>query len=300
MNFFKATPWLLQGVALKRDGDILTGVKDKYSAVWFSHSSISDYLKCPRAYYLRNMYRDPKTNHKISLMQPSLALGQTIHEVIESLSTLPVEERFKEPLSDRFAKSWENISGERGGFVDREEEEKFKKRGQAMIERIADNPGPLARKAIKIREPLPYFWLSEEENIILCGKIDWLEYLPESDSVRIVDFKTGKFDEDPDSLQLPIYYLLATNCQSKPVSGISYWYLNRDEEPVSMELPKAAEASIRILELAKRIALARKLDRFVCKHKEGCSACRPLEAIVAGKAKLVGVNDFHQDVYVLV
>src|SRR3990167_11317573 len=66
-------------------------IKDKFSAVWISHSSIGDYLKCPRAYYLKNVYRDPKTNHKITLMQPSLALGQIVHEVIESLSRLQVD-----------------------------------------------------------------------------------------------------------------------------------------------------------------------------------------------------------------
>ena len=77
-------------------------MKDKYSAVWVSHSSISDYLKCPRAYYLKNVYRDPKTNRKISVMEPPLALGQAVHEAIESLSALPVEERFTTPLLERF------------------------------------------------------------------------------------------------------------------------------------------------------------------------------------------------------
>lgn len=274
-------------------------MKDKYSAVWVSHSSISDYLKCPRAYYLRNVYRDPKTNHKISLMSPALALGQAVHEVIESLSTLPIEKRFEESLLIKFERVWEKVAGKKGGFADAEEEKKYKTRGTQMLERITDNPGPLKNKAIKIRQELPYFWLSEDDNIILCGKIDWLEYLEESDSVRILDFKTGKFDEDPDSLQLPIYYLLACNCQSKPVTSMSYWYLNRDSEPVIEDVPEKVQAMNRVLEFAKRIALARKLGRFVCKEKDGCRACRPLEAIIAGKAKLVGVNDFGQDVYVL-
>jgi RecB family exonuclease len=274
-------------------------MKDKYSAIWVSHSSIGDYLKCPRAYYLRNVYRDPKTNHKISLMAPSLALGQTVHEVIESLSVLTSEERFAKPLMDRFAASWETVHGWRGGWSSPEEEAKFRARGEDMIARVASHPGPLLHKTIKIRQELPHFWLSDEDNIILCGKIDWLEYVEEQDSVRIIDFKTGKFDEDPDSLQLPIYYLLAGSCQSKPVCGISYWYLNRDAEPIAMDLPDKDQAVTRVLELAKRIALARKLGRFVCKDTQGCRACRPLEAIIAGKARFVGVNDFSQDIYVL-
>lgn len=274
-------------------------MKDKYSAVWVSHSSIRDYLACPRAYYLKNIYRDPKTNHKVMLMQPPLALGQVAHEVIESLSVLPVEKRFRESLIEKFERMWQGVSGKRGGFRDTEEEEAFKSRGIAMIRRVMENPGILRNKAIKIRQELPSFWLSEEDNIILCGKIDWLEYLDDLDSVHIVDFKTGKFDEDGDSLQLPIYLLLATNCQTRPVARASYWYIARDNEPVEVTLPKIEEAQKRVMEAARRVALARKLERFVCKHHDGCRACTPYEAIVAGHAEFVGVGGYMQDIYIL-
>jgi ATP-dependent helicase/DNAse subunit B len=273
-------------------------MKDKYSAVWVSHSSMSDYLKCPRAYFLRNVYRDPKTNHKISVIEPPLALGQVVHETIEGLSTLPLQERFTAPLTERFNELWNEISGKKGGFVDSIQEQKFKLRAESMIERVMKHPGPLQHKAIKIRQELPYFWLSEEDNIILCGKVDWLEYIEPTDSVRIIDFKTGKFDEDPDSLQLPIYYLLATHTQSKPVSALSYWYLDRDDEPTDMQIPDEKLSHQKILDIAKKIALARKLGHFKC-HENGCRACHPYEAVVAGKAELVGINDFGQDLYVL-
>jgi ATP-dependent helicase/DNAse subunit B len=273
-------------------------MKDKYSAIWVSHSSISDYLKCPRAYFLRNVYRDPKTNHKISVMEPPLALGQAVHETIEGLSKLPVEDRFSVPLMETFAQVWQTVSGEKGGFKDSEQEEKFKLRAEAMIKRVTDHPGPLVKKAIKIRQELPYYWLSEDDNIILCGKVDWLEYIEETDSVKIIDFKTGKFDEDPDSLQLPIYTLLAGHTQTKKVSGIAYWYLDRDDSPSEMILPDEIESEKRILEIAKKVALARKLGHFKC-HEDGCRACRPYEAVILGKAKLVGLNDFGQDLYIL-
>ena len=61
---------------------------DKYTAYWVSHSSINDFLKCPRAYFLKNVYKDPKTGRKIKLISPPLALGQAVHEVVESLSVL--------------------------------------------------------------------------------------------------------------------------------------------------------------------------------------------------------------------
>jgi hypothetical protein len=231
-------------------------------------------------------------------MEPPLALGQVVHDTIETLSKLPSEERFKTPLIDIFEKIWLNVSGPKGGFTDSEQEKTFKSRATEMIKRVSSRPGPLAKKAIKIRQDLPYYWISEDENIILCGKVDWLEYKEDTDSVRIIDFKTGKFDEDPDSLQLPIYYLLASHTQTKPISSMSYWYLDRDDEPVDMPLPDANESEKKILDLAKKVALARKLGHFKCREGE-CRACRPYEAVLAGKAAHVGINTYGQDVYVL-
>jgi hypothetical protein len=231
-------------------------------------------------------------------MEPPLALGQVVHEVLETLSTLPVEERHIDKLLDLYEEKWKTIMGDRGGFHDAEEEKKFKDRGAHMIARVMTNPGPLGAKAIKIRQELPYYWISEDDNIILCGKIDWLEYVPESDSVRIIDFKTGKFDEDEGSLQLPIYLLLAAHCQTKPIAGASYWYLDRDDAPTAVALPSGEDATKRVMEYAKMIVLARKLERFICKQKDGCRVCRPLENIINGKAKFVGVGGYNQDIYI--
>lgn len=232
------------------------------------------------------------------LMQPPLALGQAVHEVVESLSQLPTESRFSESLLTKYDRAWLKISGKMGGFATNAEEDAFKKRGAQMIQRIMDNPGPLINRAIKIRQDLPYFWLSEEDNIILCGKIDWLEYLEPTQSVHIIDFKTGKFDEDPDSLQLPIYILLARHCQSHPVTKASYWYLDRDENPTEIPMPNDEDAQKRILELAKKIHLARKLEHFKCPKTEGCRVCLPYEAIISGKATFVGVGGYAQDIYI--
>jgi ATP-dependent helicase/DNAse subunit B len=273
--------------------------KDKFTATWVSHSSISDYIKCPRSYFLKNVYRDPKTFHKIQLMQPALALGQAVHDAIDMISNLTIDERFKEPLSKKYEKAWAKISGKKGGFKDREEEKKFYGRGIMMISRLQSHPGPLLSKAVKIRGDLPHFWLSEENNIILCGKIDWLEYFPKSDSVHIIDFKTGKFDEDKDSLQLPIYYLLTKNCQTRKITKMSYWYLDRDNDPISMDLPDEKKSLAVVLEIAQKIALARKLEHFNCRNKNGCRSCLPLEEIIAGRAVYVGINGYNQDAYIL-
>ncbi|CAN5236143.1 hypothetical protein BH09PAT2_BH09PAT2_01140 [soil metagenome] len=271
---------------------------DKYAAIWVSHTSISDFSKCPRSYFLKNIYKDPKTNRKIKLMSPPLALGQAIHEVIDSVSVLPVEKRFSEMFMNRFERAWENVKGKKGGFASDDSEAIYKAQGREMIARLTKHPGPLARKAVKIKQDLPNSWLSEEDNIILCGRVDWLEYLPETDTVHIIDFKTGKNDEDANSLQLPIYYVLVSNCQHRRVSKISYWYLERNDDLTEMPLPDAAEANAKILDIARQIKVARQLERFKC-PTDGCRNCKPFEDIIEGKAEFVYVDSYNSDVYIL-
>jgi len=274
--------------------------KDKYKAVWVSHSSIADFTKCPRLYYLRNVYKDPKTGHKITIMQPPLALGQVIHEVIDSLMELPAEKRLLIPLTKRLETAWVNIAGKLGGFKTHEEEIQFKEKGIKMLKTIEKNPGPIVNKAIRIKAEggLPYYWLSEEDNIILCGKIDWLEYLEKHNSIHIIDFKTGKNEEAEDSLQLPIYHLLAVNTQTRKVTKASYWYLASSDKPVEVKLPDLAKSYDIVYEIARRIKLGRQINHFKC-PKGGCFACRPLERVLNREGEKVGVSGYQQDIYVL-
>jgi len=271
---------------------------DKFSATWVSHSSICDFQHCPRAYYLKNVYKDPKTNHKLQIVSPPLALGQTVHAVLESLSMLSTEKRFQQPLLELFEKEWKNVSGKKGGFFDAQTEEHYKERGKEMLRRVMEHPGPLMNKAVKIKEDLPWFWLSEDDAIILCGKIDWLEYIEQDDSVHIIDFKTGKNVEDGRSLQLPIYYLLVHYCQKRKVSKISYWHLQLRESLDEQRLPDLQDSYDSIEKIARKIKLARKLEHFTC-PEGGCRYCEPYESILRGEAEHVGQGTYGHDIYIL-
>lgn len=164
---------------------------DKYSAVWVSHSSMGDFLKCPRAYYLHNVYKDSKTGRKITLVNPALSLGQAVHTTLENLKHMPVVERLARDLFVDFERAWATVSGKKGGFTNETEETATKARGRIMIERVVRNPGPIAKKTVALKESQsgmpPNFFLSAEENIILNGRIDWLEYAEENDGIRVVD-----------------------------------------------------------------------------------------------------------------
>ena len=262
---------------------------DKFTATWISHSSISDYLNCPRSYYLKNIYKDPATNHKLQIVSPALTLGVAVHDVLENLSTLPSSQRFKESLIGQFEKNWPKTSGKKGGFTSPEQEKIYHDRGLKMLQRVMNHPGPLSGLAVKIKGDLPNYWLSETDNIILCGKLDWLAYDATAQTVHIIDFKTSKKKEDASSLQLPIYLLLATNCQRFHVTQASYWYLELSDDLTPKTLPSLQEAHDKVLEVGKRISVARKLQAFACPHG-GCPHCEPFERILRGEAEKVGEN----------
>jgi len=260
-----------------------------------SHSSINDFLKCPRAYFLRNMYKNPR-GRKINVVSPALSLGIAVHDTLEGLIKYKAEERGLQPLEAQFEENWKKVSGKQGGFKTEAEEAEAKARGLKMIQRVAGNLGPLLKKAVKLKEHAnnmpPNFYLSEKENIILSGKIDWLQYVAEDDSVVILDFKTGKNDEDQDSLQLPIYALLLNALQKRKVSGAAYWYIDRNDAPTQVSLPDIASAQNRVLAAAMKVKGARERGIFECpRGPQGCFACRPFEKILKGEVELVKTDE---------
>lgn len=275
---------------------------DKYSAVWVSHSSMGDFLKCPRLYYLHNMYKSPETGNKMSIVSPHMSLGIAVHEVLEGLGDYKAEDRMKRDLIKDYEEAWKKVTGIRGGFKTPEEEKEFKDRGMTMIQNVIKDPKFLPNKIIKLkRETMnPNFYISEENNIILNGLVDWIEYLPETDSLHIVDFKTGKREESDSSLQLPIYLLLCNALQKRKVTKASYWYLESDKI-VEKELPDAKKAHDDVLEVALKVKRARDKGEFKCPNGEvGCFNCLPYEKILKKdpSLKFVGVGGFKQDLYV--
>lgn len=267
---------------------------DKFKATWISHSSLSDYIKCPRSYYLKNVYKNPDTNRKIMIVSPALSLGVAVHDVLEPLARLNPKKRSEIDLRAQFDKNWENYSGKIGGFTSEDEERDTKYRGYAMLENVRDNMEPLLTDCTFIDMDLPYLWLSTELEIILCGKIDWM--CKTENGVHIIDFKTGKNEEKEDSLQLPIYAFMAKALLNVNDIKISYWYIDSQQKPTLMKLPNLQEAKDKILEIATQIKNARQTNTFKC-PRDGCYSCRDFEKVLAGEAEYLGVGDFNKDLY---
>ena len=285
---------------------------NKYNAIWLSHSSISDYLKCPRLYYLRNVWKN-KQGQKINTVSPSLSLGSAVHQTIEPLALLKTEDRLKQDLLEIFEKNWGKFHGEMGGFLDIETENIYKEDGLRMIKNILENPGPIAKKTVKFYNGdfIPNIYMSEKENIILCGLVDWVEYEEATDTLRVIDFKTGKNDEKEDSMQLPIYKILVEAMQKRKVSKGAYWYLARDKFPKNVEIldEDLEEIKNKILDIGIQIKKRKEEknwdESFACKFKGGCFACKSFELIkqydenpdLAEEVKYLGTGEYKQALY---
>lgn len=279
---------------------------DKYSAVWVSHSSMGDFIKCPRLYYLHNVYKDPKTNRKMTIVNAHMSLGIAVHNVLEGLGQYPAEERMERDLRAQFEEEWLKVEGKKGGFISEEQMEAFKMRGKDMINTVIKDPRFLVNKRIKLPQTnMPCnFYLSEKDNIILNGLIDWIEYLSD-DTLHLIDFKTGKREEQDSSLQLPIYLLLCNALQKRTVSKASYWYLETNKV-IEKELPDIDTARASVYVVAIQVKEARDKKEFNCPQGDGgCMHCRVYEDILRFKngeessVEYIGVGGFNQDVYMV-
>lgn len=268
---------------------------NKFQATWASPSSIGDFINCPRAYYLKNVWKDD-SKAKMSTVSPYLTLGSVVHEMLEPLAEIPSEQRKNKKFAPEFFKSWANYAGEKGGFDNDEQEEEFKQRGIAMLKNVKENIQYLEGEThflMPKRSDLPWLWLSEKEEIILCGKLDWIN---KDDGYRVLDFKTGQRDEKEGSLQLPIYSILLNHfCKAEKVSA-QYWYVARDSAPVEKKLPDVEESKKIILDIALKMKESRAAQKFDCPYG-GCFACDDFEKILRGEGKFVGTNIYNAKLY---
>ena len=258
------------------------------NTLWISYSALSDFNKCKRAYYYKHIYRNPKNNNRIQIVNPYLSLGSIVHESIEGLSAFSPSKRKEISLTKRFEEIWENYRGKKGGFISEKQEKEFKERGEKMIER-AKNSDLIKKNALNMNDVFPKFTLFKD--VELVGSIDWIEILNSGKS-HIIDFKTGKNDESGNSLQLPIYLLLAKENFDKNIDMASYFYLDRDNSPILQEIGTLKLYLEEIKEKANQILKVVKEGNFSCSSGyKSCFHCKEFDSVFSGLAEYVGYDE---------
>jgi CRISPR/Cas system-associated exonuclease Cas4 (RecB family) len=270
---------------------------DKFKAVWVSYSSISDYLKCPRAYYLKNIYKNTKTGRKIEIVKPPLSLGSAVHSVLEPLAKIDPQKRFENNLIDAFDLEFTKYFGSKGGFTTELEFETYRTRGHKMLNNVISNKSILEDTTYIMNKELLDAWLSKEKNIVICGKIDWINKDENTGTLSVIDFKTSK-EEEINDLQLQIYALLLHILNKETVNKLYYWYLDINECLSETNLPDVKESYKKVLDIALKIRDARAVGTFIC-PKDGCFSCRDYEKVINGEATQVGIGNFNREIYSL-
>ncbi len=264
------------------------------NTLWISHSAISSFTRCPHLYYLEYEYRNPETGNRIQITNPYLALGIAIHETIESLLSVPIKEREKLSLQERFSSIFDNYRGLKGGFLSQKKEDDFYKRGVEMIERV-ERTRFLSKPSISKVVSFPNINLIGND-VKLVGSIDWIQLLP-SGGAHIIDFKTGNSKESGSSLQLPIYTILAQNNVKEKIEKVSYWYLQHDDNPVEQEICDTDYYTEVIRSKAREIQGAIESNSFPCTYQGRCFSCRDYEKIFEGEAEKISGEGDRKDAF---
>ncbi|PIS21698.1 hypothetical protein COT51_01355 [candidate division WWE3 bacterium CG08_land_8_20_14_0_20_41_15] len=266
------------------------------NAIWLSPSSLSDFTKCPQLYYYRSIFRTER-GLKLQIINPSLALGQSVHETLNFFVKLPPADRTKDKLFSQFQFYWGMVRGEKGGFNSPEEEKEFEDRAISMLERFFLNKHFIEAEMPKIPD-FPKVDLGND--LILTGKLDWLE--KEGDGYHLIDFKTGKNEERDDSLQLPIYAALVNGLFKTDKIRASYWYLDKEGDLVDFKLPELASTIEHLKRMGEIIKMVKKTNSFHCQSgNESCWACKDMLAVAEGEGKLVNMDPVNrkQEIYIL-
>lgn len=262
--------------------------------IFVSFTSLSDFLKCPKAYWFKNIYRDPKSGHRIQIASPYLSLGSTVHDSCKWYLDMGGQVTHPQ-LEAKFRNLWRKYSGKRGGFSSKEEEAVFGKRGLKMISNFFKN----ANRLEKITHNIDFPKLHLFEDVVLMGNFDFVGE-KEDGSLHVVDFKTGIHDEK-DPLQLYIYAILAQANFGKPVSSASFWYLDRDDASKEIVLDALEPKLEWIVGKAREIKEALGQKTWVCvKEEELCRDCKDYQAILDGKGEFQFTDyRYKKDVYYL-
>ena len=296
--------------------------QDKFKAIWLSHSSLTDFLTCQRLYFLKNIYKN-ENKRKISLTSPSAVLGIVIHNVLEKLVAFKSAERVNQNLLEDFQREWKKLKW-MTGLKEEVAEEKIKLRnleakGEGIMKSLMADFKILRNKTIAEQDfyqgsLVPNFYLNENENIILCGKLDWIEYDEQKKELIVIDFKTGEREEREDSRQLLIYKILLDNLQQKwKVSGLGkYWYLEKNkiqEKILDQNLLEKTKKEILEIGIAIRekrfkwqegigwVNLSKAEDNFQKTCQRNNCDCWRYEKILAGEGEYLGIDIYDKDLY---
>jgi len=178
-------------------------------------SKLQCYLDCPRQFRFRYIERRPERR-----AFPQTALGRTVHRALREFYALETGRRSLEELLRLLRRAWDA-----SGYRSENEAEAAFARAEDMLRRyhdLVDHTGvrPLALES-KFSVSYP------DEGVLVTGRVDRIDL--SEDGYVIVDYKTGRFRQDPrsihESLPLSLYAMAASSKLGSEVTRIVLYLL---------------------------------------------------------------------------
>lgn len=177
------------------------------------------YETCPQQYkftYIDRVadeYKQPK---------PYLTMGAHVHNTLKDFyEQVESTERNWEILESMLRKRW---TENRKGFADREDEKQWGMKALQMLKQFIYK-NDILKNPVMLED---YYDMDLTEDIRVLGRIDRVDQ--DDEGLHVIDYKTGKYDEDDISeLQLIIYAMIVNANNKEPVYKASYLYLGTNQ-----------------------------------------------------------------------
>jgi len=269
----------------------------------YSYSKLKLFESCPQQYFFN--YLDPEIAPiKKQFLKPRdyKVKGQAVHGAITLFYHLPKKKRTFDDLKKCLAQAWYSETepqkkmplGESGGFRNIEHERESYTESLKMLKNFFNIKEPDLRLFYIPTNKIQDSFCDYEEMIKpidkkhhISGKFDRVDKLADN-TLRIVDFKTGK--KDSDQFQLTFYKLLAELNFNLPVKMVSFYYLNR-KEVVDFDLSNISKTSIK-KKVGEKIKKIEEAWRFppcfngLCNHCDFLEIC-PARKIIKPKTETI-------------
>jgi len=167
----------------------------------------------------RLRYRYQYVDRIAARLRPQDTAGSLVHRVLcDFFSKMPPEDRSGELLISMFEEGWQALSPR---YRRMEGVDELRASSIEQLKLFAEQYDLSARPFMVE----PYFQVEVAPGVTLFGRVDRIDEEPDG-SLHVIDYKTGTQPDEIDTGQLRLYAIMAEESLRKPVTRISFWYLD--------------------------------------------------------------------------
>ena len=167
----------------------------------------------------RLRYRYQYVDRVRARLRPQDTAGSLVHRVLcDFFTKVPVEKRSGEKLVALFETGWTALSPR---YLAMAGVETLRESAVEQLRRFSET-WDLGAQPLAVE---PYFQVEVAPGVTLFGRVDRIDEQPDG-TLHLIDYKTGSHEDEVDERQLRLYAIMAEASLGKPVTRMSFWYLD--------------------------------------------------------------------------